>query len=180
MPVRFLTCTVGEAYEKFRQDYPGFEIRRSKFNSLRPKYAKKTSTHEVCVCIYHENISLLMERWSRVSNEKMSNLLALVLCNANDLASVSRSCKKCGDILASEKLLSKFNGTVDDPCDYMKWEQEEKNDRSINNTSSGISRIKSRGASGTSCRNQSASMLWFIFGAAPPIEFFGDPPFLRS
>ncbi|CAF0888104.1 unnamed protein product [Didymodactylos carnosus] len=59
--------------------------------------------------------------WSRASNEKMSytNLLALVLCNANDLACVSCSCKKCVDILASEKLLSEFNGTVDDPCDYI-------------------------------------------------------------
>ncbi|CAF1615478.1 unnamed protein product, partial [Didymodactylos carnosus] len=59
--VRFLTCTVGDAYEKFRQDYPGFEIRRSKFHSLRPKYVKKTS----------------------------------------HLACVSRSCKKCDDILGS-------------------------------------------------------------------------------
>jgi hypothetical protein len=58
---RFMEMTISQAFESFRTEFPSVKIGRSKFFSLRPKEVKPESPHDVCVCIYHENIALLLK-----------------------------------------------------------------------------------------------------------------------
>ena len=58
---RFMEMTISEAFESFRTEFPSVKIGRSKFFSLRPKEVKPESPHDVCVCIYHENMALLLK-----------------------------------------------------------------------------------------------------------------------
>ena len=59
--LRFLHLTIGETFEQFKLKYPGIEISRSKFFSLRPAWVREKTPHEPCVCIYHENADLLLQ-----------------------------------------------------------------------------------------------------------------------
>jgi hypothetical protein len=57
---RFMEITISQAFRFFSIDNPALKIRKSKFFSLRPKDVKPKSPHDVCLCIYHENVSLLL------------------------------------------------------------------------------------------------------------------------
>lgn len=55
-------CNLSEAYQKFVETHPLKAIGFSKFAELRPKecvLAGKAGTHNVCVCIIHQNNNLL-------------------------------------------------------------------------------------------------------------------------
>ena len=58
---RFMEMTISQAFESFCVQYPSVKISRSKFFELRPKDVKPESPHDVCVCIYHENLTLLLK-----------------------------------------------------------------------------------------------------------------------
>ena len=58
---RFMEMTISQAFESFRIENPTVKIGRSKFFGLRPKNVKPESPHDVCVCIYHENLALLLK-----------------------------------------------------------------------------------------------------------------------
>lgn len=58
---RFMQMTISQAFESFRMENPSVKIGRSKFFDLRPKNVKPESPHDVCVCIYHENLALLLK-----------------------------------------------------------------------------------------------------------------------
>ena len=53
---RFMQMTISEAYRLFSVENPSLQIGKSKFYELRPKDVKPESPHDVCLCIYHENI----------------------------------------------------------------------------------------------------------------------------
>ncbi|CAF1584079.1 unnamed protein product, partial [Didymodactylos carnosus] len=53
---RFLIMSISEAYELFKKQYENdlsVKIGHSKFFYLRPKRAKFSISHNVCVCFYH-------------------------------------------------------------------------------------------------------------------------------
>ena len=58
---RFMLLTIGEAYEKFKNDFPQCTIGRSKFFELKPRHVKPIQLHETCCCMYHENFELLLK-----------------------------------------------------------------------------------------------------------------------
>ena len=57
--VRFMKITVLDAFREFDRRNPGL-AERSVFYSLRPRNVKIISPHETCMCIYHENMHLLL------------------------------------------------------------------------------------------------------------------------
>jgi hypothetical protein len=65
VPIRFMCMTVREAYALFVQSLEernsNLSVGRSTFYSLRPKYIKIKTPHDVCVCVYHENCNLLIK-----------------------------------------------------------------------------------------------------------------------
>lgn len=58
---RFMQMTIAEAFQLFSVENPSLKIGKSKFYALRPKDVKPESPHDVCLCIYHENMSLLLK-----------------------------------------------------------------------------------------------------------------------
>ena len=63
--IRYLSMTIGQAYQIFSQhlksNTPWDFVSKSVFYSLRPKWVKTLTPHDVCGCIYHENFNLLIE-----------------------------------------------------------------------------------------------------------------------
>ena len=57
--VRFMKMTVLDAFREFDRRNPGL-VGRFIFYSLRPRNVKIISSHETCMCIYHENTHLLL------------------------------------------------------------------------------------------------------------------------
>jgi hypothetical protein len=58
--IRFMEMTLLDAFREFNKRNPGL-VGRSTFYSLRPRSVKITSPHEACMCIYHENMQLLLQ-----------------------------------------------------------------------------------------------------------------------
>ena len=53
--------TIAEAFHLFSVENPSLKIGKSKFYELRPKDVKLESPQDVCLCIYHEIMSLLLK-----------------------------------------------------------------------------------------------------------------------
>jgi len=58
--VRFMKVTVLDAYRMFNERFPG-TISRSMFYALRPREVKIKTPHDMCMCIIHENMDLLLK-----------------------------------------------------------------------------------------------------------------------
>ncbi|CAF1620576.1 unnamed protein product [Didymodactylos carnosus] len=60
---RYLFFTLREAYQLYIDEGPYVIISRSSFKDLRPPNVlyKSSTPHNVCVCLYHENVSLLLK-----------------------------------------------------------------------------------------------------------------------
>jgi hypothetical protein len=61
IPVRFLEMTGREAYQHFINENPNIDISRASFYALRPREVKWDVPLETCLCIYHENMQLLLK-----------------------------------------------------------------------------------------------------------------------
>ena len=60
---RLILLTLRELYSSFKEKHPSVKIGFSKFCDLRPKWcilAGASGTHSVCVCVYHENMKLML------------------------------------------------------------------------------------------------------------------------
>ena len=61
---KLILCNLSELYENFKAQHPAVEISLSKFSQLRPRnciLAGASGTHTVCVCVYHENVNLMLD-----------------------------------------------------------------------------------------------------------------------
>ncbi len=76
--IRYMTMSIGETFELFKSRYPEIKVSRSKFYALRPSWVREDCPHEVCMCIQHQNIDLLLTV-SKYANEKHSESLFLIL-----------------------------------------------------------------------------------------------------
>lgn len=59
-----ILCNFAELYQLFKTTYHEAKIGLSKFCQLRPQncvLAGSSGTHTVCVCIYHENVDLMLQ-----------------------------------------------------------------------------------------------------------------------
>jgi len=65
VPIRRMLMTVGQAYtifmDQLKKKNSSDSVGKSTFYSLRPKWVKIVTPHDVCVCIYHENFDLLIQ-----------------------------------------------------------------------------------------------------------------------
>ncbi|CAF1367234.1 unnamed protein product [Didymodactylos carnosus] len=60
---RVLITNLGEIYEQFKEEKK-VDVSRSSFADLRPGFVvpKVVLAHRICVCLYHENVNLLIEK----------------------------------------------------------------------------------------------------------------------
>ena len=58
--IRYMTMSLGETFELFKTKYPDLKVGRSKFYMLKPSWVREDCPHQVCMCIQHQNIDLLL------------------------------------------------------------------------------------------------------------------------
>ena len=61
VPVRFMEITGREAFQKFANENPSIAIGQASFYPLKPRQVKYNSPLDTCLCIYHENMHLLLK-----------------------------------------------------------------------------------------------------------------------
>ncbi|XP_065652547.1 uncharacterized protein LOC136079843 [Hydra vulgaris] len=79
---RLLLLNLNELHVAFKKDYPNVKVSLSKFCTLKPKWCITTNTsgtHNVCVCIHHQNTKFLIDaiRW----NKSYKDFMALIVCS---------------------------------------------------------------------------------------------------
>jgi hypothetical protein len=72
--IRYMTMSIGETFELFKSKYPDVKVSRSKFHTLRPSWVREDTPHQVCMCIQHQNIELLLN----VSKYEAKQLLLII------------------------------------------------------------------------------------------------------
>ncbi|CAF4388945.1 unnamed protein product, partial [Rotaria magnacalcarata] len=70
--IRYMTMSIGETYELFKRKYPNLKVNRSKFHSLRPSWVREHTPHQVCMCIQHQNVELLLTAISKTLQYQLS------------------------------------------------------------------------------------------------------------
>ena len=65
MPIRYMSMTIGQAYtvfmNKLRELDPSGYTLKTIFYSLRPKWVKILTPHDLCACIDHEDFDFLIQ-----------------------------------------------------------------------------------------------------------------------
>ncbi|CAF3278014.1 unnamed protein product [Rotaria socialis] len=100
-------------------------ISRSSFAKIRPKYIlpKYTLAHRICVCVVHENVSLLLEVLSkevRGLKDNLNEFLCKMVCDESEESCMMSSCDTCGNNF-KQQIINK----IIDKKKVVKWFQWE-------------------------------------------------------
>lgn len=113
---KYLLCTLIEVYQAFKQQYPSinFELRPSHILCIGE------TPHNVCVCVLHENVNLLLKAHNSFPNDYVQ-LLNIVPSDNHSTASMKNTCDKCKNNL----LFDEFVKTIpeDQLQESLKWYQ---------------------------------------------------------
>ncbi|XP_065657343.1 uncharacterized protein LOC136082333 [Hydra vulgaris] len=117
---RLLLVNMKELHIEFKKKYNYLKVGFSKFCELRPKWCipvgGASGLHAVCVCQYHQNVKLLVQKIPGISDYKI--LLKLMVCSIENRDCMLHSCDKCPakkvlldyiDTLFTEKEISEVN-----------------------------------------------------------------------
>lgn len=123
--------TLKELYEALKSEFPEEKVSFSKFAELRPKQcvlAGASGTHSVCVCIYHENFSLLIENAGFLKEEgktksmSMSEVLGLAVCPIPTPSCYLGDCSQCpGALPLRERMEVYFDERMQTHVEFKKW-----------------------------------------------------------
>ncbi|CAF1275201.1 unnamed protein product [Rotaria sordida] len=98
-----LLFNVREAHQMFLQDNPGIDVSRSVFAQLRPPYVmvKSSMPHRVCVCLYHQNVNLLIDALSKYVNgsacSDLQSFTTALVCDESNEQCMSSNCNYCSN-----------------------------------------------------------------------------------
>lgn len=120
--------TLFEAYQLFLQKEPNMRVGKSKFSSLRPKWIKTITPLDACACVYHQNPSLIITAWNRITHDALdlTGLIIGVTCGMNRPNCYTGECIACGGGSPSDVLMTSFTGDEEDDVTWMQWKRTEK------------------------------------------------------
>lgn len=130
---RLILCNLKETYRCFKDKYPLVKISFSKFAELRPKECilpGANGTHSVCVCIYHENVKLLIEGANiplLTSNSNMviknyKDALLHIICNPPSHHCYLKQCSSCpGPDNIIKHIQQQFDAESVEQVTYKQW-----------------------------------------------------------
>lgn len=127
---RHLTMTLAEVFQLFKEKYPESGIKKSKFFDFRPAEVLLAgdTPQNVCVCLYHANMCLLLESLHRECPEiplySREGFLNNCVCDLEDMSCVMSSCLKCKDGALIDEL---FPQHLENDS-KIKWSSWEKSD----------------------------------------------------
>lgn len=119
---RLILCNLKELYVHFKNSYTGLKVGLSKFRALRPKWcvlAGSSETHTVCVCIYHQNVKLMLEGGN--VNVDYKDLLELIVCSVDQFDCMMGECPNCPGVdIISDFLTEEMEDMPEEIC-YKQW-----------------------------------------------------------
>ena len=92
---------------EFRHHHPECVIGRSNFCEMRPKWfvlAGASGTNTVCVCLYHQNVKLMIDGAKLKVDYK--DLMCVIVCDITDYNCMMGNCCHCP---GKEALLEMFS-----------------------------------------------------------------------
>ncbi len=98
---RYLLYSLRELHQLFIQENPNITISRSSFQDLRPSNVlyKSSTPQNVYVCVYHENISLLLkaldEQIYGLKSIDLNAFVKLLVCDDTQQACMFTDCNRC-------------------------------------------------------------------------------------
>ena len=137
MTKHILAMTVRECFALFVSEFPDKEINISKFYSLRPPNVllRHKMPHNVCTCIYHENINYLIAGINKHSQDFPKNHAELVKATSCSEVNIfseecqSLQCEDCKSLNTWENFLNLVDS---DPTllqswyiKYFRWEKQD-------------------------------------------------------
>lgn len=122
---RLILCNLNELFTEFKKENPDIKIGRSKFCELRPRWcivAGASGTHNVCVCLYHQNVKLMTDGANLRVDYK--DLLEVMVCNIDSYNCMIMG--KCEDCPGKQALLDMFEESEEDDLmpdniEYKQW-----------------------------------------------------------
>ncbi|KAJ8670827.1 hypothetical protein QAD02_002086 [Eretmocerus hayati] len=110
---RLVLSTLRELYISFKDSHPEIKIGFSKFAQFRPKHcvwAGSSGTHTVCMCIYHQNVKLILEGMdvSKLTSEKVNDYkecISLIVCEKLSNECFLSQCLHCPGVEPLKNLL---------------------------------------------------------------------------
>ncbi len=104
---RLVLWNLSDAYEIFCREFPEVKISFSKFAYLRPKeciLAGTSGSHNVCVCMTHENVRLMCKPVGAILGLKSErDLLEKISCTKKSFLCAKNKCNDCQELEATFK-----------------------------------------------------------------------------
>lgn len=126
---RYLHLTLGEAHQTFLKEYPSEKIGLTKFTELRPQHVclRSETPDNLCLCIYHENLRLILQSMSFLPNSG-TELIKKIVCSDENKTCMLQECNECGDLkLFKEMVESIPPETLGKEVYYKQWSKSEDN-----------------------------------------------------
>jgi len=135
---RLVLCNLSELYALFKEKYPDAKVGLSKFSELRPRnciLAGASGTHTVCVCVYHENVKLMLNAIDvkRITSESdfpiahYEDAIKMTVCESTTDDCFWGICEDCP---GPEALQSFLNDVLEEHCiervTYQVWQQTDR------------------------------------------------------
>lgn len=133
---RPLYSTISELYIKFKEKYPEIKIGIAKFAELRPPYcmfAGSPGSHNICVCLYHQNPHLMAAgshidqltkdsvRFPHLKSYK--ECMQQIVCDTSDAKCMLGECGRCpGEEKLKNILFDVFQDNAIEEIKFKKWE----------------------------------------------------------
>ena len=113
---RFLLCNINELYAQFTIEHEGLEISISKFTKIRPPHcvlAGSSGSNNVCVCMHHENIKLVLNEIyiqhlrvdTGMSLNNYHDCLDSIVCPEFSSSCFLEECEICSDTAKFKEIL---------------------------------------------------------------------------
>jgi len=120
---RYLLSNLRELYQNFKIQYPDSKVGKSSFMMLRPRECISLTSkgyHNVCVCIYHENVKLLFHA-IKISSIKPS--ISQLVCESGGKDCYYRRCTKCKGSTTNFKIALRENEVIrnNTSISYRRW-----------------------------------------------------------
>jgi len=121
---RYLLYTLNELYQLFIEENPQVVIGSSSFKDLRPCNVlyKSATPQNLCLCVYHENISLLLQSLNQnihnLNSIDLNSFVKLLVCDDTQELCMFSNCTQC-----SFNFKRKIEEKIIDRSKIIKWSQ---------------------------------------------------------
>jgi hypothetical protein len=156
---RYLQVTLGEAYNSFKERHEGIKIGFSRFAEMRPRHVllRHETPENLCLCVYHENVRLLLSS-STVFKNTTTEFVKTVVCDDGNEKCMLQQCNNCKDLQLFRAFVDGLSQEdLESEIHYKQWAKTDSNK---------VVRISEEGCLKDACRaleEQLPYFLWHVY-----------------